>query len=160
METNECVICLNNILKNEEFTLTCCKNDVHIYCLNSWVKKNITNKNIGKCFICSQENNMLDTLVVYNMYEYNNNTIIVDNSNEILIDNDYSNSIINRNNNINYNNINYNNNENDIILVNDTNMLDISYTIDKRLYYLIISIKLILLIFFSSLLILVLYIIT
>jgi hypothetical protein len=155
MDTNECVICLNNILKNEEFTLTCCKNDVHIYCLNSWVKKNITNKNIGKCFICSQENSMLETLVVYNMYEDNNNAIIVDNSNEILINNDYSNSIINPN-----NNINYNNNENDIILVNDTNMLDISYAIDKRLYYLIISIKLIFLIFFSSLLILVLYIIT
>jgi len=155
MDTNECVICLNNILKNEEFTLTCCKNDVHIYCLNSWVKKNITNKNIGKCFICSQENSMLETLVVYNMYEDNNNAIIVDNSNEILINNDYSNSIIYPN-----NNINYNNNENDIILVNDTNMLDISYAIDKRLYYLIISIKLIFLIFFSSLLILVLYIIT
>jgi hypothetical protein len=155
MDTNECVICLNNILKNEEFTLTCCKNDVHIYCLNSWVKKNITNKNIGKCFICSQENSMLETLVVYNMYGDNTNAIIVDNSNEILINNDYSNSIINRN-----NNINYNNNENDIILVNDTNMLDISYAIDKRLYYLIISIKLIFLIFFSSLLILVLYIIT
>ena len=98
MDTDECVICLNNISKNEEFILTCCKNNVHIYCLNSWVKKNITNKNIGKCFICSQENSMLETLVVYNIYENNNNTIIVDNSNEILINNDYSNSIINRNN--------------------------------------------------------------
>jgi hypothetical protein len=155
MDTDECVICLNNISKNEEFILTCCKNNVHIYCLNSWVKKNITNKNIGKCFICSQENSMLETLVVYNIYENNNYTIIVDNSNEILINNDYSNSIINRN-----NNINYNNNENDIILVNDTYMLDMSYATDKRLYYLVISIKLIFLIFFSSLLILVLYIIT
>jgi hypothetical protein len=154
MDTDECVICLNNISKNEEFILTCCKNNVHIYCLNSWVKKNITNKNIGKCFICSQENSILETLVVYNIYENNNNTIIVDNSNEILI-NDYSNSIINRN-----NNINYNNNENDIILVNDTYMLDMSYARDKRLYYLVISIKLIFLIFFSSLLVLVLYIIT
>ena len=154
MDTDECVICLNNISKIEEFILTCCKNNVHIYCLNSWVKKNITNKNIGKCFICSKENSILETLVVYNIYENNNNTIIVDNSNEILI-NDYSNSIINRN-----NNINYNNNENDIILVNDTYMLDMSYARDKRLYYLVISIKLIFLIFFSSLLVLVLYIIT
>lgn len=150
MDTIECIICLNTISKNEIFTLTCCKNDVHIYCLNDWVKKNITNKNIGKCFICSQENSILEALVSYNSCIYNNNNIIVDNSNELLINNNYTNSIINHNNNIN----------NDIILVNDTNMLDISYATDKRLYYLVISIKLIFLIFFSTLLMLLLYIIT
>lgn len=151
IDTIECIICLNNIdiSVNEQFTLTCCKNYVHIYCLGDWVNKNITNKNINRCFICSQENSMLESLVLYNMSKRNNNTTIIDNSYEILITNDNTNNIINHNNNIN-----------DIILANNTNMLDISYAIDKRLYYLIISIKLFFLIFLSTLLMLLLYIIT
>lgn len=142
MESIECVICLNDISNNDYFTLTCCKNDVHIYCLNDWVNKNITKKNISKCFICSQENSMIENMVSYNKISHNNS--------EMVIDYDYNNSIINHNNNIN--NIN-----NEIVLYNDNHMLTISYDIDKRLYCLFISIKLCFFISVSSLFIFVLY---
>jgi len=136
MDCVECVICLNDISVNDHFTLICCKNDVHIYCLNDWVNKNITKKNISKCFICSQENSMIETMVSYNKISNTNTGIIVDY--------DYNNSIINHNN-------------NEIILVNDTNMLDIAYNIDKRLHCLFISIKLFFLVSLSSLLMLIIY---
>jgi len=148
IDSSECVICLNNISINELFTLTCCKNDVHIYCLNDWISKNITNKNISKCFICSQENNLIETIVSYNKYipvNYNTTNAIIYNHNN---DNN-NNSIIIRNNNIN----------NELVLTNDTNMMDIVYTRDRKLYYIYISIKVIFLIFVSTLLMFVLYII-
>ncbi len=142
METKECVICLNDIVINDYYTLTCCKNDVHICCLNDWVDKNITKKNISKCFICSQENSIIETMVSYNKSSHNNNITVNTN------DYDDTNSITNDNN----NNIN-----NEIVLYNDNHMLTISYNIDKRLYYLFISIKLCFLITVSCLLIFVLY---
>jgi len=141
METKECVICLNDISINDYYTLTCCKNDVHIYCLNDWVDKNITKKNISKCFICSQENSIIETMVSYNKRNHNNITVI---------DYDTTNNITNDNNSIN----------NEIVLYNDTHMLTISYDIDKRLYYLFISIKLCFLISISCLFMFVLYFIT
>ena len=134
MECIECVICLNDISNNDCFTLTCCKNDVHIYCLNDWVNKNITKKNISKCFICSQENSMIENMVSYNKIIHNNNS-------ETVIDYNDTNSIINRNNNIN----------NEVVLYNDNHMLTISYDIDKRLYYLFISMRLCFLVLVSSL---------
>ena len=149
MDTIECVICLNDISINELYTLTCCKNNVHIYCLNNWVSKNITNKNISKCFICSQENSIIETIVSYNKYipvNNNNTNVIIHNHNN---DNDYNNdnSIIIPNNNIN----------NEFVLTNDNNVLSIAYTTDRRLYYIYISIKLTFLILVSLLLMFVLY---
>jgi hypothetical protein len=134
MDTIECVICLNDISNNDCFTLTCCKNDVHIYCLNDWVNKNITKKNISKCFICSQENSMIETIVSYNKISHNNNS-------ETVIDYNDTNSIINRNNNIN----------NEVVIYNTNHMLTISYDIDKRLYCLFISMRLCFLVSLSSL---------
>jgi len=151
MDAIECVICLNDISINELYTLTCCKNNVHIYCLNNWVSKNITNKNISKCFICSQENSIIETIVSYNKYIFinnnnaNANAIIHNHNNDN--DNNNDNSIIIRNNNIN----------NEFVLTNDTNMMDIAYTTDRRLYYIYISIKLTFLILVSILLVFVLY---
>ncbi len=139
MDTIECVICLNDISTNDHFTLTCCKNDVHIYCLNDWVHKNITKTNISKCFICSQENSMIETMVLYNKISHNNC--------ETVIDYDDTNSITNHNNSIN----------NEIVLYNTSHMLTITYDIDKRLYYLFISIKLCFFISVSLLFIFVLY---
>ena len=149
MDTIECVICLNDISINELYTLTCCKNNVHIYCLNNWVSKNITNKNISKCFICSQENSIIETIVSYNKYipvNNNNTNVIIHNHNN---DNDYNNdnSIIITNNNIN----------NEFVITNDNNVLSIAYTTDRRLYYIYISIKLTFLILVSLLLMFVLY---
>lgn len=140
MDTTECVICLNDISTNDHFTLTCCKNDVHIYCLNDWVHKNITKKNISKCFICSQQNSMIENIVSYNKISHNIND-------DTAIGYDDTNSIINHNNSIN----------NEVVLYNANHMLTISYDIDKRLYYLFISIKLCFLVSVSSLFIFVLY---
>ena len=131
LERLECVICLNDISSNDNCILTCCKNNVHIYCLNDWIQKNISKKNISKCFICSQENLIIEDIVSYNKKD---ELVVTTNSN-------------------NTNSIN-----NEIVLFNDNNnMLTISYNIDKRLYYLYISIKLIFLIFVSSILIFILY---
>jgi hypothetical protein len=134
MECIECVICLNDIVGDTNCILTCCKNNVHMYCLNDWINKNISKKNISKCFICSQKNVIIEDIVSYNKEDI------------IVLD---TNSITN-NNNIN----------NEIVLFNSENMLNISYNIDKRLYYLYISIKLIFLIFVSTILILILYFIS
>jgi len=134
MECIECVICLNDISSNDHCILTCCKNNVHIYCLNDWIRKNISKKNISKCFICSQKNVIIEDIVSYNR------------DNELGIDYSTTNSITNNNNNIN----------NEIVLFNNNNMLSVAY-IDKRLYYLYISIKLIFLIFVSTILLLILY---
>jgi hypothetical protein len=145
MEPKECLICLSDISTNEFITLNCCKNSVHIYCLNAWIDKNITKKNISKCFICSQENSIIETMVSYN---------------SIIVNTNDNNNITNDNNNINNNNNNNNNNNsinNEIVLYNDNHMLTISYNIDKRLYYLYISIKLCFLISVSCLLIFVLH---
>jgi hypothetical protein len=153
MEPKECVICLSEIVINDYYTLTCCRNDVHIYCLNDWIKKNIAKKNISKCFICSQENSIIETMVSYNSTTnntYDNNSINNDNNS---INND-NNSINNDNNSINNDNNSINN---EIILYNDNHTLTISYNIDKRLYYLFISIKLCFFISVSCLLIFVLY---
>ena len=131
LERLECVICLNDISSNDNCSLTCCKNNVHIYCLNDWIQKNISKKNISKCFICSQENLIIEDIVSYNKKD---ELVATTNSN-------------------NTNSIN-----NEIVLFNDNNnMLTISYNIDKRLYYLYISIKLLFLIFVSSILIFILY---
>jgi hypothetical protein len=137
MECIECVICLNDIASNDRCILTCCKNDVHYSCLNDWINKNTSKKNIAKCFICSQENSIIENIVATNKYQ------------DIVIDYETTNSITNRNNNININN--------EIILYNDNNMLTVSYNIDKRLYYLYISVKLTFLIFVSTTIMFVLY---
>ena len=133
MDTIECMICLNDISCNDHFTLTCCKNDVHIYCLNDWIHKNITKKNISKCFICSQENSILQDIVSYN------SPILKENTNSSNIINDSTNNI------------------NEIVIHNDTNFTTIAYNVDKSLYFLYIFIKLCFLISVLSLSVFVLY---
>ena len=133
MDTIECMICLNDISCNDHFTLTCCKNDVHIYCLNDWIHKNITKKNISKCFICSQENSILQDIVSYN------SPILKVNTNSSNIINDSTNNI------------------NEIVIQNDNNFTTIAYNVDKRLYFLYIYVKLCLLVSMSSLFVFVLY---
>lgn len=94
----ECVICLDDISCNAYSKFNCCNNSVHNHCLNEWVVKNIDNKNVEKCFICSQTNNAIkNILVLYcppetnisisnNSVSNNNNYnyIIIDISNNIL----------------------------------------------------------------------------
>ena len=133
MDTIECMICLNDISCNDHFTLTCCKNDVHIYCLNDWIHKNITKKNISKCFICSQENSILQDIVSYN------SPILKENTNSSNIINDSTNNI------------------NEIVIHNDNNFTTIAYNVDKKLYFLYIYVKLCFLVSMSSLFVFVLY---
>ena len=133
MDYTECVICLNDISCNDYITLTCCKNDVHIYCLNDWIHQNITKKNISKCFICSQENIILQDIVSYN------SPIIKLNTNSSNIINDSTNNI------------------NEIVIHNDNNFTTIAYNLDKRLYFFFIYVKLCFLVSMSSLLMFILY---
>jgi hypothetical protein len=79
---------------------------------------------------------MIETMVLYNK-----------NNSESVIDYEDTNSITNHNNNIN----------NEVVLFNTNHMLTISYDIDKRLYFLFISIKLCFFISVSCLLIFVIY---
>jgi hypothetical protein len=73
----ECVICLDDISCNDHCKFNCCNNSAHILCLNSWIVKNIDNKNIHKCFICNQDNNAIKNIM--SLYSYNSDEI-----NEIL----------------------------------------------------------------------------
>ena len=143
MDTLECVICLNDVSNNNHFTLTCCKNNVHIYCLNYWIQKNITKKNISNCFICSQENTILQDIVSYNTPLPNLNC----NSNTNSSNSSNSSNIID----------NSANNINEIVIYSDNNFTRIAYYVDKRLYFLYISTKLCFLISLSSLFVFVLY---
>ena len=83
----ECIICLNDISYNDHFTLMCCKNKVHITCLNEWIEKNINKKDISKCFICNQKNDIIQDItsfkqnIVINVHQSNDITIIDNNFN-------------------------------------------------------------------------------
>ena len=97
----ECIICLTDISINDFYKLICCNNDVHIKCINEWIHSNINNKDISKCFICSQKNNIIQDIVSMNnnIYFHNNQSNIyidmeqdIDNQNNItevnIINND------------------------------------------------------------------------
>ena len=87
----ECVICLDAIICNDYYKFNCCNNCVHSSCLKTWVVKNINNKDISKCFICSQKNYAIENIILHHCY----------NNDEINNSNNSNNSNIN-NNNTNY----------------------------------------------------------
>ena len=91
----ECVICLDAIICNDYYKFNCCNNYVHSECLKLWVVKNINNKDISKCFICSQKNYAIENIILHHCY--NNDEI---NNDEINNSNNSNNS--NNNNNTNY----------------------------------------------------------
>lgn len=74
----ECIICLTDISINDFYKLSCCNNDVHITCINEWIHSNINNKDISKCFICSQKNDIIQDIVSMNnnIYFHNNQSNI------------------------------------------------------------------------------------
>ena len=82
----ECIICLNDLSTNDFYNLTCCNNDVHIHCLHNWINSNITNKNISKCFICNQDNDIIKDITSFN---YNRHIIIHVDNDELLIRENY-----------------------------------------------------------------------
>ena len=69
----ECIICLTDISINDFYKLSCCNNDVHITCINKWIHSNINNKDISKCFICSQKNDIIEDIVLWNSKKFFNN---------------------------------------------------------------------------------------
>ena len=98
----ECVICLDAIICNDYYKFNCCNNCVHSSCLKTWVVKNINNKDISKCFICSQKNYAIENIILHHCY--NNDEINNSNNNNNNDSNDSNNS---NNSNINNNNTNY-----------------------------------------------------
>lgn len=83
----ECVICLDDISCNDYCKFNCCNNSAHILCLNSWIVKNIDNKNIHKCFICNQDNNAIKNIM--SLYSCSTDEIInnaISNTNIFIID--------------------------------------------------------------------------
>ena len=61
----ECIICLDEINSNvnDNCKFNWCNNNVHNSCLIEWVVNNIDKKDISKCFICSQKNNAIETII-------------------------------------------------------------------------------------------------
>ena len=102
----ECIICLNEFPINDYYNLNCCNNNVHIICLNKWIKNNINKKDISKCFICSQDND-----IIYDITSFNNNNNNNNNNNDDIIINvaNHSNVFLLSNNNITNNNVTSNN---------------------------------------------------
>ena len=74
----ECIICLTDISINDFYNLSCCNNNIHIKCINEWIQSNINNKDISKCFICSQQNDIIEDIVLWNSKKFiNNNEIYI-----------------------------------------------------------------------------------
>ena len=59
----ECSICLDTIsndINSNTYILECCKNQVHLDCLQKWYSNNKSNPN---CFICNQYNQFCNDLI-------------------------------------------------------------------------------------------------
>ena len=121
----ECVICLDDISCNAYSKFNCCNNSVHNHCLNEWVVKNIDNKNVAKCFICSQTNNAIKNILM--LY-------CVDETNISLSNNSVSNNSLS-NNSLNNNSLSNNNNYNYIIIDISNNILSIQPYIETRSFF-------------------------
>ena len=91
----ECPICFENINADDALLiLDCCHKKVHIECILEWYSKYPNNKT---CFMCNQTNNFCKDLVYEGEnYETVSETIQVDNSPIIQIDNTHQPEIYNR----------------------------------------------------------------
>lgn len=81
----ECYICLDTIsndINSNTYILECCKNQVHLDCLQKWYSNNKSNPN---CFICNQYNQFCNDLIEpvtdnsYTLININNDLIEPDN---------------------------------------------------------------------------------
>jgi hypothetical protein len=69
----ECIICLDELSDSENFIITeCCKQYIHIDCIQKWVKQNINthfdnpnnnNRQYDKCFYCNKNNDIIDNII-------------------------------------------------------------------------------------------------
>ena len=131
----ECVICLEDISCNAYSKFNCCNNSVHNHCLNEWVVKNIDNKNVAKCFICSQTNNAIKNILVLYCVDETNISL----SNNSVSNNSVSNNSLNNNslsnNSLSNNSLSNNNNYNYIIIDISNNILSIQPYIETRSFF-------------------------
>tara|TARA_B100000424_G_C22897950_1_gene477609 strand:- start:652 stop:1089 length:438 start_codon:yes stop_codon:yes gene_type:complete len=93
-DDKECIICLTDTSANDYLQLDCCKKTVHINCLNIWIKTNINNNEVKKCFYCKENNDYINTIIYYTRLEERNNTNY-DSDNNSLIEVQNNNPIIN-----------------------------------------------------------------
>ena len=131
----ECVICLEDISCNAYSKFNCCNNSVHNHCLNEWVVKNIDNKNVAKCFICSQTNNAIKNILMLYCVDETNISL----SNNSLSNNSVSNNSVSNNslsnNSVSNNSLSNNNNYNYIIIDISNNILSIQPYIETRSFF-------------------------
>ena len=86
-EKTECVICLGDTSGNDYLELDCCKQIVHIECLNTWIKTNIHNsEQVKKCFYCKQNNDYINTIIYYIKLEEGITNINYDSDSNSLIE--------------------------------------------------------------------------
>jgi hypothetical protein len=87
----ECYICLDlisNDVNSNTYILECCKNLVHLDCLQKWYSNNKSNPN---CFICNQYNQFCNDLIEpvtdnsYTLININNDLIEPDNDNSYTL---------------------------------------------------------------------------
>ena len=65
-DEKECIICLIDTSANDYIELDCCKQIVHIDCLNTWIKTNIKKtEEVRKCFHCKGNNDYINTIIYY-----------------------------------------------------------------------------------------------
>ena len=70
---------------NDYLELDCCKQTVHIECLNTWIKTNIKNtEEVRKCFHCKGNNDYINTIIYYTRLEEGNNTSYDSDSNSLI----------------------------------------------------------------------------
>lgn len=84
-DNNECIICLMDTSANDYLELDCCKQTVHIECLNTWIKTNIKNtEEVRKCFHCKGNNDYINTIIYYTRLEEGNNTSYDSDNNSLI----------------------------------------------------------------------------
>lgn len=84
-DEKECIICLTDTSANDYLELDCCKQTVHIECLNTWIKTNLKNtEEVRKCFHCKGNNDYINTIIYYTRLEEGNNTNYDSDSNSLI----------------------------------------------------------------------------
>jgi hypothetical protein len=84
-DNKECIICFIVTSANDYLELDCCKQTVHIECLNTWIKTNIKNtEEVRKCFHCKRNNDYINSIIYYTRLEEGNNTSYDSDSNSLI----------------------------------------------------------------------------
>ena len=97
---NECVICIEDITDNNSIiVLECCKNKVHIRCINEWILTKLKQQvYVENCFFCNQKNDLIQFITMPEITESNNendsSTEDENNQNSSIVINNTTDSII------------------------------------------------------------------